>query len=70
MGSSWDLIVLDSLFNPHGYSIAMRLWNEKKIPFILVDTSGVMGTNTGISHSLGEHQTALKSVFPIYTNYL
>lgn len=55
MDFDWDLVVVDNLFNPHGYSIALRLKEEKNVPFILFQTCGMTTTISGTSLALGKY---------------
>ena len=39
LNQDWDLLVLDSLFNAHGFAYAMLLKETRNIPYILYDPS-------------------------------
>ena len=35
LSEEWSLVVTDSLFNVHGFAIAMHLWERRGIPYVL-----------------------------------
>lgn len=61
MGIKWDLIIVDIEFNPHGYSIAMRLKDEQNIPYILIETSGITAAYKAINLGMGRLKFSIKS---------
>jgi hypothetical protein len=46
MNADWDLVVADNIFCAHGYAIALRLNQERNVPFILMNTNGNIPTTT------------------------
>lgn len=54
MAQDWDLIVVDLLFNVHGFSISIRLNAEKHTKYVLFETSGTASQITAVSTSLGK----------------
>jgi len=65
MSGNWDLIVVDNLFNSHGFAVALRLKSEKGIPFILLDTCGVTTTIGSSTMSLGRNPILKSQPHPI-----
>jgi hypothetical protein len=63
--ADWDLVVIDNLFNPHGYAIALRLKAEKGVPFIILDTCGVTSTISATTMSLARNPILKAQTYPM-----
>lgn len=59
MEAEWDLAIVDAQFNPHGYSMVLRLREEKKLPYILIQTCGSMAAYSADNLGLGTHIISL-----------
>ncbi|KAI6190906.1 hypothetical protein M3Y97_00169600 [Aphelenchoides bicaudatus] len=45
MEDDWSLVYADNIFSPHAYAIAMRLKEEKNVPYLMFGPSGQVATH-------------------------
>ncbi|KAI6234940.1 UDP-glucuronosyltransferase [Aphelenchoides fujianensis] len=64
MAKQWDLLIVDEIFTPHGYAMAMRLKKDRGIPYMMYATSGMLNPGHMEQRAMGRNPVVKSFMFP------